>query len=137
MSMTDSNKELVQSLYSSFARGDVPAVVGIMHPEIAWAEAEGNPYQPTGAPWIGPDAIVQNLFVKLASEWDGFTVHPVSYHPSGDAVVVEGRYRGTFKATGSVIDAQFCHVWRIRDARIANFQQFTDTAQFQDAMGAH
>ena len=89
-----SNVDLVQGLYGAFAEGDVPTVVGGMDADIHWREAEGNPYQPSGAAWVGADAIVENLFMKLATEWDGFSVHPDQYHDAGDTVVVEGRYTG-------------------------------------------
>jgi len=50
--------------------------------------------------------VVNNLFVRLAEEWDGFTVHPGTYHDAGDVVVAEVRYTGTYKATGKSMDTQ-------------------------------
>jgi ketosteroid isomerase-like protein len=50
--------------------------------------------------------------------------------------VVEARYTGTFKKTGKGLDAQVCHVWKIRDGKITSFQQYADTAQLQDVEGA-
>lgn len=38
------NVSLLKSLYAAFGRGDVPAVLGAMSPEVRWYEAEGNPY---------------------------------------------------------------------------------------------
>ncbi len=131
-----SSVDLVQGLYGAFAQGDVPTVVGGMDADIHWREAEGNPYQPSGAAWVGADAIVENLFMKLATEWDGFSVHPGQYHDAGDTVVVEGRYTGKYLATGIAVDAQYCHVFKFKDGKVASFQQYTDTAQFQKAMGA-
>jgi ketosteroid isomerase-like protein len=130
-----SGVELIAGAYAAFGRGDVPAVVGAMHPEIRWHEAEGNPYRPSGEPWIGPDAVVNNLFVKLAEEWDGFTVHPGTYHDAGDVVVVEVRYTGTYKATGRSMNTQACHVWTIKDGKAAKFQQYVDTGKMQDVTG--
>jgi hypothetical protein len=36
-------RQLIQSLYDAFARGDVDHVLGSMAPDIQWFEAEGNP----------------------------------------------------------------------------------------------
>jgi ketosteroid isomerase-like protein len=130
------NVQLVRDTYDAFGRGDVETVLGAFDASIEWREAEGNPYQPSGNAWVGPDAIMQNLFMKLGTEWDGFTVHPKEFHDAGDTVVVEGRYTGIHKATGKSLDAQVCHVFRIRDGKLASFQQFVDTAQLQDVMGA-
>lgn len=131
-----SGAELLASLYDAFGRGDVPTVLGAMDPEIRWHEAEGNPYMPSGEAWVGPDAIVQNLFAKLGDDWDGFTVHPKSFHDAGNVVVVEGRYVGTHGVTGKSLDAQFCHVWSVENGKITKFQQYVDTGKLQEAMGA-
>jgi ketosteroid isomerase-like protein len=131
-----SGVNLLAGLYDAFGRGDVPGVLGSMDPAIHWHEAEGNPYMPSGEAWVGPDAIVTNLFVKLAEEWDGFTVHPETFHDAGDVVVVEVRYTGMYKSTGKQIDAQVCHIWTVKDGKVTKFQQFVDTAQLQDVMGA-
>ena len=129
-----SNVRLVQDLYAAFGRGDIPAVLGGFAPSIAWSEAEGNPYQPSGDAWVGADAVLENLFMKLGGEWESFTVHPGPLHDAGDVVVVEGRYTGTFLATKKRLDAQFCHVWTLRDGKIAKFQQYADTGQLQAVM---
>lgn len=131
-----SGVDLIAGLYDAFGRGDVPSVLGSMHPAINWHEAEGNPYMPSGDAWIGPDAIVNNLFARLAEEWDEFTVHPQTFHDAGDTIVVEARYTGTYTATGKQIDAQVCHVWTVEDGKITKFQQYADTAKLQDTMGA-
>jgi ketosteroid isomerase-like protein len=107
-----------------------------MDPGIEWREAEGNPYEPGGKAWRGPDAVVQNLFIRLAREWDSFTVHPGEFYDAGSTVVVEARYTGTYKRTGKGLDAQVCHVWKIRDGKVISFQQFVDTGQLQDVQDA-
>ena len=131
-----SNVQVIRDLYEGLHRGDVPMVLEVMDLNIEWREAEGNPYQPDGQPWHGPDAVVKNLFMRLASEWDGFTVHPGEFHDAGSAVVVEARYSGTFKETGKELDAQVCHIWKLRDGKVTSFQQYVDTAQLQDVEGA-
>ena len=127
-----SNVQVMRDLYGALHRGDVPFVLDFFDMDIEWREAEGNPYQPDGQPWHGPQAVVKNLFMRLAREWDGFTIHPWAFHEAGDAVVVEARYTGTFKATGRKLDAQVCHVWKLRDGKVISFQQYVDTAQLQD-----
>ena len=128
------NVALSKNLYDAFGRGDIPAVLGAMSPDIRWHQAESNPYRPSGEAWVGPDAILNNLFMKLGAEWDGFTVHPKLFHGAGDSVIVEGRYSGTYKPTGKGIDAQFCHVWDLKDGRLTRFQQYVDTAKLHAAM---
>jgi ketosteroid isomerase-like protein len=131
-----SNSEFLKSVYEAFGAGDMPTVLGAMSPEIRWHEAEGNPYMPSGEAWVGPDAVLANLFARLGEEWDGFTVHPATFHDAGDTVTVQGRYSGDYKASGKSFDAQFCHVWSLADGKITKFQQYVDTGQLQTVMGA-
>lgn len=130
-----SNVDVMRRLYDAFGRGDMETVLGAMDAAIEWHEAESNPYEPSGTAWVGPDAVVQNLFSKLGQDWDGFTVHPGTFHDAGDTVVVEGRYTGVCKATGHAMDTQMCHVWGIRDGKVLSFQQYVDTARLRDVMG--
>ena len=119
---------LVQGIYAAFKAGDVPGVVERMSPDIVWNEAENFPYADRN-PYLGPEAILTGVFARLGTDWDGFAAVPDEFLDAGDAVVVLGRYRGTYKATGRALDAQLVHVWRVEDGKAVAFQQYTDTLQ--------
>jgi ketosteroid isomerase-like protein len=129
------NVTLLKNLYDAFGRGDIPAVLGAMNPDIHWYQAESNPYRPSGEAWVGPDTVLNNLFMRLGAEWDGFSVHPKVFHDAGDSVIVEARYSGRYKATGNSMDTQVCHVWDVEDSKVTRFQQYVDTAKLHDVMG--
>ena len=122
------NVALVQGIYAAFEAGDVPGVVGRMSPEIVWNEAENFPYADRN-PYLGPVAVLTGVFARLGSDWDGFAAIPAVFLDAGVTVVVLGRYRGTYKATGRALDAQLVHVWRVEDGKAVAFQQYTDTFQ--------
>jgi len=126
--MSQSNVDLIRNLYAAFARGDGPTVIAAMDPAIVWNEAENFPYADRG-PYVGPAAVAEGVFSRLATEWDHFQAVPAEFLDAGDTVVVLGRYKGTYNATGFPLDAQFAHIWRLRDQKIAAFQQYVDTAQ--------
>jgi len=128
------NGDLVKNVYAAFAVGDVPAVLGAFDPEIRWMEAEGFLYA-AGNPYVGPQAVAEGVFMRIVSEVDGFAVVAQNIVDGGDTVVAEGRYRGTMKATGTPVDAQFAHVWQFRGGKIVRFQQYTDTKQWAGAAG--
>ena len=131
--MSQANVDLIQSLYAAFARGDGPAVLAGMDPAIVWNEAENFPYADRN-PYVGHAAVAEGVFFRLATEWDGFQAIPAEFLDAGDTVVVLGRYRATYKATGAALNAQFAHIWRVRDAKVTAFQQYTDTAQAAHAV---
>ena len=127
-----SNLDVVRALYESFAAGDVPAVLGALAADIEWTEAEGGPY---GGVSIGPDAVLENVFAKLGSEWDGFAAVPSEFVADGDTVVALGRYSATYKATGKSFEAPFAHVWKLDGGKVSSFQQYTDTAVHNRTLG--
>ena len=129
-----SNVQRAKDIYAAFGRGDITSVLGGFHPEIEWREAEGHPYKPDGAAWVGPHVILEELFMRLGSEWDGFTVNVRTLHDAGEHVVMEGRYTGLYKASGKSLDAQVCHILRFRDGKLTSFQQYVDTGQLQTVM---
>ncbi|GMV06310.1 MAG: hypothetical protein AMXMBFR53_25860 [Gemmatimonadota bacterium] len=126
--------DLIRGLYDAFGRGDVPAVLGAMAPDIEWNEAENFPYA-DGNPYRGPGAVAEGVFMRLVADFDGFTVTPETFLDAGDTVVAMGRYTGTAKGTGTALDAQFAHVWWVADGRVARFQQYTDTLQANRVVG--
>lgn len=129
------NSDLIREVYAAFGRGDVPAVLAAFDPAIEWLEAESFPYA-AGNPYVGPAAVAEGIFMRVVGDVDGFAVLPQRVIDGGDTVVVEGRYRGTAKATGIAIDAQFVHVWQLAGGKITTFRQYTDTKQWADAFGA-
>jgi len=131
--MSKADAEVIRGIYNAFARGDIGAVLGAMSPGIVWREADNHPYADRN-PYVGPDAIVQGIFARLGTEWDGFAAVMDEVLDGGDKVVALGRYRGTYKKSGKAIDAQVVHVWTVENGKAASFQQYTDTLQFARAM---
>lgn len=130
-----SNANVVKDIYEAFGRADLPAVLARFDPGIYWKEAEGFLYA-DGNPYVGPQAVAQGVFMRILADVDNFVVAPERFHEGADSVVVEGRYRGTMKKTGTPLDAQFAHVWELRDGKVVRFQQFTDTRQWATAGAA-
>lgn len=119
-----SNLNIIQGAYEAFAKGDVPGVLGILSPDIAWTEAAGFPYAGT---YIGPNAVLEGVFMRLGTEWEGFSAVPAELIDGGDTVVALGKYSGTYRATGKSFEADFAHVWKLQDGKAVSFVQYTDT----------
>jgi uncharacterized protein len=123
---------LVRRSYISFERGDLDAVLADMDPGIEWHQAQGLPH---GGFYKGVEEVRRNIFEPLDAEWwDEFTAVPDEFLDAGDHVVALGRYRGTAKETGKVLDVPFVHVWTVRDGKAVRFRQFLDTAGWVEAL---
>jgi ketosteroid isomerase-like protein len=131
--MPQDNAKTIAAAYEAFARRDIPFITGLLDPQVVWMEAENFIYADRN-PYRGPQAVLDGVFGRVASEWDNFTATSEELVCAGDTVVSLGRYRGTYKATGAKVNAQFVHVFKLRGDKIVGFQQYTDTAQFSDAV---
>jgi ketosteroid isomerase-like protein len=127
------NSQTIEAFYASMGRGDIPFIIGILDPQISWNEAENFVYA-DHSPYIGVDKLLTGLFARLGGEWDGFSAVPDEIVDGGETVIALGRYGGVYKATGVKVNAQFVHVFKFKGGKIAHFQQYTDTAQFKDAV---
>ena len=129
------NVDIVRGMYESFGKGDVPGVLEQMHQSIEWNEAENFIYA-DGNPYVGPQAILEGVFMRLGTEWDGFSVAPEEWMDASNRVVVLGTYEGMHKGTGKRVRAQFAHVWSLKEGRVVRFQQYTDTKQFAEVVAS-
>jgi ketosteroid isomerase-like protein len=130
--MSEQNVNAVKAMYDAFGRGDVPHIINALAPDIEWLEAENFIYA-DGNPYIGPNAVLEGVFMRIGADWDGFTVAPGGFHDAGETVVAHGYYSGTYKKNAKHVKAQFAHFFTFRDGKIGKFQQYTDTAQFKQA----
>jgi len=124
--------DTVRRFYDALGRGDVATVLALLDPQVQWTEAESFPYY--SGTWEGPEAVVNNLLIPLARDWDGFSASAHEFIASGDRVVSLGIYTGKFKKTGRAIKVAFAHVWTVRNGRLARFDMYTDTAKVLEAV---
>jgi len=131
--MSEETVSAIRGVYESFGAGDVGAVLGAFDPNIEWTEAAGTPY---GGTYHGPDAVAQNVFAAIMRDVDGFVVAPEEYVDAGDRVVALGTYSGRGKESGTEFAIPFAHAWTVRDGRVTSFQQYVDSALWNEAVVA-
>lgn len=125
------NGAIIDGIYAAFAKGDVPAVLAALDAQVEWREADGFS---TPGTFVGPDAVLNGVFMQLGNQWDGFSVTPDEVVVSGERVVSFGHYAGTSTKTGKAFRVPFAHAWRMKDGKVTHFQQYTDTHLVQEAM---
>lgn len=128
------SREVVQSLYGAFARGDAGFVLGLLADDVHWMEAEGSPMA-SGNPYTSPQQVGEGVFGRLLSVFDDFAAVPTELVVEEDRIVAFGRYAGVDREPGTKLDAPFAHSWTLADGRVVAFQQYTDTEQHARIMG--
>lgn len=123
------NKEIIQGLYANFAAGDVPAVLAAFADNIAWTEADGFPLAGT---YVGPQAVLDNVFMRLGEFSDNWGVSVDRYVADGDTVVADGKYTWNHKETGAPCEVRMAHIWTLADGKVTNFLQHVDSARVRE-----
>jgi ketosteroid isomerase-like protein len=130
--MTATNKEIIEQAYASFAAGDIPAALAAFADDIQWTEPDGYPIAGT---FVGPQRVLEDVFMRLGEIGDHFSVVPEQYVADGDTVVALGNLTWKHKGTGAPASVKMAHVWTFRDGKATRFQQHTDTAKVRELSG--
>jgi len=123
------NVELVAQGYQYFGEGNIPAVLDLFESEIVWDECSGFPHIEGEGIFIGPEAIVTEIFATIPELYDDFNVNVKELFGSGDKVVMVGHYEGKWKETGKPFHANATHVWTVKHSKITHLFQAVDTAE--------
>jgi ketosteroid isomerase-like protein len=121
--MSEENVELVRGAYEDFNGGNIPGVLGRLHPEVEWNEPGGG-QAPSGT-FRGPESVGQDVFSAVPEHFDEFSAEAEAFRDEDDRVIVTGRFKGRAKS-GAELDATFEHAYEIRDGKIARMDNKVD-----------
>jgi uncharacterized protein len=123
--------QVLEELYQAFAAGDGDAL-GRLIGETHWIEAAGGPY---GGTYSGLAEVSDKVFGPIARDVEGFTAVPDEILPVGsDRAIALGFYRG--RTAAGPLKTRFAHLATVVGDRITHFEQFTDTHEWRNAVGA-
>ncbi|WP_040167557.1 nuclear transport factor 2 family protein [Microbacterium gorillae] len=118
------NADIIRAHYAASDAGDLDGMLAPLAPDVHWREAEGFP---AAGLYVGPEAVKENVFVRLNGEYDDYRLTVDEVLDAGDTVVGVGTYTGVFRATGKPFRARVAHLWRLADGKVIAFEQITDT----------
>ncbi len=125
------NTALIQTLYDSFAKGDIQGILDSLTDDVEWT-LEAPSIIPFAGKRKGPSQVL-GFFQALAGTQQNMKLTTEKWVAQGDTVATLGRYSGTVTATGKSFDTVVAHFFTIRDGKVSRFVDVGDTAQFVDA----
>jgi uncharacterized protein len=128
--MSAANVEIVKKAYEDFGRGDIAAILEILDENVVWT-TPGN--LPDSGTRRGPAEVAQ-FFQIVNDTWTFQAFEPRDFIASGDQVAAVGSYTATTRSTGRQASADWVMVWKFRDGKVTNYQEYTDTAALENAM---
>lgn len=131
----------IQELYAAFARGDLPALLGRLSPDVEW-RANVDPALPGAArvPCYAPGRgreFVAGYFAKLGA---GYEIHAFDLRSflaggaEGREIAVRIEIDFTIRPTGRRIRGEVIHHWMLNESdEVTRFNDFEDTLGFVQA----
>jgi ketosteroid isomerase-like protein len=114
----------LRAAYQAFGRGDIPAVLAALDPQVAW---ECPAELPFGGTFRGPEEVL-GYFQALAGTFESLEVVPDLFLDAGpEHVVVRGRDRVTLG--GEPMDVAFLHLATLRGGRVVAFREYLDSGR--------
>jgi uncharacterized protein len=122
----------VREIYEAFGRGDIPAILERLHPEVAWESWAGNSAQAADVPWLKPRSGrdgVADFFAEVGKlEIREFAVLDVL--ESGRQVAVEVLIDAHVPQTGGHYRDEELHLWTFDESGQAiRMRHYVDTAK--------
>ena len=119
------NISLVRQGYEAFDKGDIPRLLSLFSRDIDWnlPEIEGISF--TGKR-KGLDEVA-DFFRQMADQQDAREFKVDEYIAQGDRVMVLGHCTWTVKSTGLDYSDEFCHLFTVKDGKVASFKEYADT----------
>jgi ketosteroid isomerase-like protein len=118
------NVEAIKAAHQEFLRQDVEAVLDHFDERIVWKV-------PDTLPWGGTYTSredVAGFFALLLEYFDQFELHPEELLAAADRVVDIGVMRGRGKLNGEPFESRYCLIWKMRDGKAIEMEEFSDTA---------
>lgn len=107
---------IIQTAYEAFGRGDIPAVLEALAPDIQWHIPGRNPLAGT---YKGHEEVV-GFFTQLMERSGGtFNLEVNDWLASDQHVVVLVRESG--QRDGKRLDVEGAHIWRLQNGKAVDF----------------
>jgi len=134
ISMSNTNIILVQDVYATFGRGDIPAVLNMFTVD----GTIGIVGRQQDAPFFGmhTGSGIQDFFQLLDEAHAISMFEPLRFLQAEDKVFVWGHYTWTMRRSGVSDTTQWLHILTLRDGKIASWIGHNDTAMLAAAYHA-
>ena len=116
---------IVQDAYACFGRGDIPALLQLLSPDVVW-QFSGDRKAPYTGRFSGRGQVGE-WFACVAQADAIQAFEPREFLAGDDHVTVIGWERTQALPAGGLFECEWVHVWQLRDGRITRFYGMLDS----------
>lgn len=118
--MSAENKNVVQSFYAAWARGDIPGPTHLLHPAVEYVNPAGAVEPGTRS---GLAAFTQAV-EKVYEAWEYWRGEVEQLQAAGDQVAAVVRYTARGRGSGVEVEGRESAIWTVRDGKVVRYEWF-------------
>jgi ketosteroid isomerase-like protein len=129
--MSRETLEIVRAIHELLARGESPATLDLLHPDIEYVNPAGA-VEPGTRRGI---AAYENALRSIHDSFDDVRIEVREIKDVGEQVVVLATYTARGRRSGAERHNEDAYVWTIRDGKATRFEWFNEPAKALEALG--
>ncbi len=129
--MSHQNVAVVRAIHEALARGESPATLGLLHPDIEYVNPPGA-VEPGTRRGI---AAYEDALRSMHEALEDVRIEAREIIDAGDQVVVLATFTARGRSSGAQRQHEDGYVWTVRDGKAVSFQWFNDPAKALEAAG--
>jgi ketosteroid isomerase-like protein len=114
------NLALVQQAFDAYFRGDEPAMLGLVDPEVVVTQL---PDQPDVQSYHGHEGLIRAMRDWVGT-WEDYSIDVLGMSETNDHVLVSCRQRGRGKVSGLAMEHHVHFLFTVRHGKLARWQMF-------------
>ena len=125
--------DMTKGIYDAFGRGDIPAILDALAPDVAWESWADNSSAAAGVPWMQPrhgrDGAAA-FFGLLGTELLVHDFRVLSLMASEQQVAAEFTIEIEVPSTGARYRDEEMHLWTFNaEGKVSRLRHYSDTAK--------
>jgi ketosteroid isomerase-like protein len=132
---SEDNIKLVRTAYEAFGRGDIAAVLDLIHDDCDWGVEASAHIAPYYGIRHGRSEILA-FFQELGSTFEVERFEPIAMAGAGDDVLAVVAYGIKSNATGKSATMNIHHHFKVVDGRLTYFRGSEDTELVKDLLAS-
>jgi len=129
--MSHQNVAVVRAIHEALARGESPATLGLLHPDIEYVNPPGA-VEPGTRRGI---AAYEDALRSMNEAFEDVRIEVREIIDAGDQVVVLATYTARGRSSGAQRQNEDGYVWTLRGGKAVSFKWFHNQADALEAAG--
>jgi ketosteroid isomerase-like protein len=129
--MSHKNLAIVRAIHEAWARGESPAILGLLHPDIEYV----NPPEAVEPGTRRGITAYEDARRSMHEAFEDVRIEVREIIDVGDQVVVLAAFIARGRSSGVQREHEDAYVWTVRDGKAVRFQWFNDPAKALKAVG--